>query len=163
MILRTTYFLIFSLILVLFSCNKTKTPKPKDLIPKNTMVNLLMDMHLANRSRNIKTVNGDKKPNYFSLIYKKYKIDSTRFKESHEYYMKELPEYIAIYKKIEDSIFSLLKKEEKKLKIKDSIVDIKNKKKLNEIKLKKQLNLKNRRSLKKKKPFKIISKKPTKK
>jgi len=57
------------------------------------------------------------------------------------------------YKKMEDSIFGLLKKEEKKLKIKDSLADIKNKKKLNEIKIKKQLNLKNRRSLKKKKPF----------
>lgn len=145
---------IFSIFLFLISCNNVKTPKPKDLIPKDTMVNLLLDMHLSNRSRNIKAINGKRKINYFPLIYKKYKIDSSRFKRSHEYYMKELPEYIAIYKKMEDSIVGLLKKDEKQLKIKDSIANSKKKKKLQKLKLDKKL--------KQKKPFKTL-KNPTKK
>jgi len=125
---------VFSLLLVLVSCNKTKTKKPKNLIPKDKMVDLLFDMHMANRSRNIVTKNKEKKPNYFPLIYKKHHIDSTQFKESHAYYMQELPEYIAIYQKLEDSIFSLLKEKEALLKEKDSINKLKKKKKLLELK-----------------------------
>ena len=114
--------------LILVSCQKSKTPKPKDLIPKDKMVNLLFDMHIANRSRNIKNSNGNKKPNYFPLIYKKHNVDSTQFKVSHEYYMKELPEYISIYKKLKDSVSLLLKREEKQLKIEDSLLLLKRKK-----------------------------------
>lgn len=113
----------------LVSCQKSKIPKPKDLIPKDKMVNLLFDMHIVNRSRNIINNNGNKKPNYFPLIYKKHNVDSTQFKISHEYYMKELPEYITIYKKLKDSVNSLLKKEERQLKINDSLRLLKRKKK----------------------------------
>ncbi len=132
---------IFLLLLIISftSCGKSKTSKPANLIPKDTMVNLLFDMHLANRSRNIKNLQGDKKPNYFPLIYQKYHIDSMQFKVSHAYYMKELPEYIAIYKKLEDSISILLKTKEKQLKRQDSINKLKKKKQLKDLKLEEKL------------------------
>lgn len=142
--IKKIHFLFLIFLSVLVSCQKTKTPKPKDLIPKDKMVNLLFDMYIANRSRNIKNNNGNKKPNYFPLIYKKYNVDSTQFKVSHEYYMKELPEYIAIYKKLKDSVNSLLKKEERQLKIEDSLRLLKRKKKKPKLKknVKKKIQVK---------------------
>lgn len=136
---------IFLLLLMVgfISCGKSKTSKPANLIPKDTMVNLLFDMHLANRSRNIKNLQGEKKPNYFPLIYQKHHIDSSQFKASHAYYMKELPEYIAIYKKLEDSISILLKTKEKQLKKQDSINKLKKKKQLKDLKLEEKLIPKN--------------------
>jgi hypothetical protein len=128
--------LLVVIFIMILSCNKKEVSKPKNLIPKDKMIDLLFDMHLANKSRNIKNNLGDKKPNYFPLIYKKYNIDSTQFKESHTYYMTNLPEYIEIYKKMDDSIMSLLKKEEKLLKEKDSLKNLTQKKKLKDINLK---------------------------
>jgi hypothetical protein len=135
MVLKKILLLVVVFIMI-NSCNKKEVSKPKNLIPKDKMIDLLFDMHLANKSRNIKNNLGDKKPNYFPLIYKKYNIDSTQFKDSHTYYMTNLPEYIEIYKKMDDSIMSLLKKEEKLLKEKDSLKNLTQKKKLKDINLK---------------------------
>ena len=111
----------FILILFIFSCKKDNIEKPKNIIPKEKMVDLLFDMHLANKSRNIKTSFNEKNPNYFPLIYKKYKIDSNQFKTSHAYYIKNIDLYIEIYKKLEDSIDKLTKQQQKIVKKADSI------------------------------------------
>ncbi len=137
------------LVLNLISCKKEKITKPKNLISKDKMVTLLFDMHIANRNRNIKNIFDEKKPNYYPVIYKKYHIDSTQFYESHAYYMEALTEYQEIYKKLKDSVETLLKREEKIQKEKDSLN-----------KLKRDKNSKEKKKLK---TFKKFKKAPLKK
>ncbi len=130
---------------LLFSCTKEQK-KPKNLIPKQKMINLLFDMHLAAKSRNIKTLSKERKPNYYPLIYAKYQVDSTQFKESHTYYLKNIELYQEIYKKLEDSISKLTKKQQKLVKKADSIKNANKKLKRKPVK---KTDLKNLKKVKK--------------
>lgn len=96
------FFYIIFLSLFLINCtSNTIVKKPDNLIPKNEMVDLLTDMFLANGATNIKNIQGKRKVNYFSLIYDKYQIDSTQFKESNFYYISKIDDYDEILKKVE--------------------------------------------------------------
>lgn len=122
---KITYLLILILIV---SCVDKGPKKPKDLISETKMVDLLIDMHLANKTRNIKNIKDVKNVKYLSIISEKHHIDSTRFKESHAYYMYHIAEYQAIYDKIEIRLDTLLKKQEKIVKLADSLKKRKEKK-----------------------------------
>jgi hypothetical protein len=126
--MKKTLFFIIILITIL-SCKDND--KPKNLIKKNQMVDLLFDMHIANKTRNIKTLDKKtkSKDKYFSGIYEKYQIDSTRFKTSHKYYMLHIDQYREIYSEVEDRIGVLLKKQDNLVNKTDSIKKAEKKKK----------------------------------
>ena len=111
------------LIFVLFaSCtSNTIYKKPDDLIPEDQMVNILVDMYIANAAKNIKTKDVPRKVNYQALIYKKYGIDSLRFHNSNVYYMSRIDDYEAIYKKATSRIINLRDSVEAIKKNRDSI------------------------------------------
>ncbi len=126
--------LLIPMLFFVFSCvNKPK--KPKNLISKEMMEDLLFDMHIANKTRNVKNIDKEKNINYMSIISDKYKIDSTRFKESHTYYMHNINEYHAIYKKIENRLDTLIKKQELIVKVADSLKKLEKKKKKDSLKI----------------------------
>lgn len=86
---------------ILASCtSRTILKKPKDLIPKDTMVLLLTDLFIAKSAFAEKNVNNLRKVNYIPFVYNKYKIDSTRFKNSNLYYTSVFDEYELIYQKV---------------------------------------------------------------
>lgn len=104
-----TYFIGFSFIL--FSCQESRleeNPIPVNLIPQDTFQYVLQDLvvleaHVQNKYKSI--------PNYYKIlkregqeIFKKYKLDSTRFDASFEYYGKEQEILSEIYTKISDSL-----------------------------------------------------------
>ena len=61
-------------ILVIFSCeSKVKYDKPENLIPKDQMIDLLYDMHLADGTSGVKNKNLENNRNYMALVYRKYK------------------------------------------------------------------------------------------
>ncbi len=94
-------FLIFSLI----SCtSNTIYKKPKNLIPKDTMVMLLTDMYLASSARYSKNINQKRDVNYMFLVYEKYKIDSLRFQESNTYYTSKLEVYEDLLKQAKNNL-----------------------------------------------------------
>ncbi len=87
---------------VLFSCeSKLDYEKPKDLIPKDVMIDLLYDMHLAVGTSNLRNKNLEKERNYMSLVYEKYNIDSTRFAISNIYYTSQVDEYEEMFEEVE--------------------------------------------------------------
>tara|TARA_B100000963_G_C22309028_1_gene529195 strand:- start:52 stop:525 length:474 start_codon:yes stop_codon:yes gene_type:complete len=109
---------------LLFSCSSnTIYKKPKDLIPKDTMILLLKDLYVATSASGIQNKNQQKKISYISLVYDKYKIDSLRFKKSSLYYTSEADDYEPMLEKVMD----LLEKEKAILsrikKAKDSIIN----------------------------------------
>jgi hypothetical protein len=124
-----------SLIYILFisfliSCSGINKPKkPKNLISKDQMVNVLLDMSLLSSAKGInksKIENNGIIPE--SYVYAKNNIDSIQFVESNAYYTNNLNEYQEIIKKVEDSLnilrenYNILyEKEEKEKRIQDSI------------------------------------------
>ena len=81
--------LLFSII----SCNNNGIDKPKDLIQKDKMIDILYDISLF-ESINAQNINGGIKNNLVTdYIYKKYKIDSIQLVESNKYYASDIEEY----------------------------------------------------------------------
>lgn len=106
----------FFLILGISSCtSNTIFDKPKDLIPKDTMISLLTDMYLASSAKNKENKFSKKKINYMYLVNEKYKIDTLRFDSSNNYYVSKVDEYAGILSKVKQNIDSLerIYKEEK--------------------------------------------------
>jgi uncharacterized protein related to proFAR isomerase len=142
------------LFIFLVSCtSNTIFKKPKDLIPKDTMSLLVQDMMIASSAKFVKNINKQKKINYISFVYDKYKIDSVRFQNSNFYYISKIDLYEEIItdakvkleskkkfftklKATQDSINKLKRKE-----IRDTLFSFKDTVKGN---FKKGLNLKNK-------------------
>lgn len=98
----------FFLILGISSCtSNTIFDKPKDLIPKDTMISLLTDMYLASSAKNKENKFSKKKINYMYLVNEKYKIDTLRFDSSNNYYVSKVDEYQSILLKVKKNIDSL--------------------------------------------------------
>jgi len=149
---KLSFLLLF---IFLISCtSNTIFEKPKDLIPRDTMSLLIQDMMIASSAKFVKNINKQKKINYMSFVYDKYKIDSLRFQNSNFYYISKIDLYEEI---ITDAKVKLEKKKKfysNLKKTQDSIKKNKRKKKLDtlylsyidttKINFKKGLNLKNK-------------------
>jgi len=95
------YFYI-TVVFVLLSCeSKTDYKKPADLIPKEQMINILMDMHLVNGISGVKSKEKIKTGDYMSVLYKKYQVDSGRFAASNLYYISNINEYEEMLEEVE--------------------------------------------------------------
>lgn len=107
---------LFLILIFLVSCtSNTILEKPKDLIPKDTMVLLLTDLFIAKSAFVEKNTLNERKVNYMPLVYNKYKIDSSRFRTSNFYYTSKLEEYELFYKEVKEGL------EKKKLEIEEAI------------------------------------------
>jgi len=118
---RLIYILVIGFLLVACTSN-TIMKKPDDLIPKDQMVDLITDMLLASAGENIKNIHLERKVNYYPLIFDKYQIDSTRFKESNIYYTSRIDDYDEILKKVEIRLKEIREKYEKERLKQDSII-----------------------------------------
>lgn len=112
-----------NIILVLFLWNCTSNTvfkKPKNLLSKEKMANLIVDLYLAKEiqqyknKRNIMAFSG---ADYKVFVFHKYNIDTSQFKSSNFYYNTDIEQYEAIYKMAEKK----LKKKYDIFKILDSL------------------------------------------
>lgn len=108
-------FLILFLILLTFTACESKVnyQKPEKFIPKEQMIDLLFDMHIAVGTSNIPNLKLEKDRNYMSIVYEKYGVDSTQFKLNNIYYTSNIEEYEEIFEEVElrlqklkDSVYS---------------------------------------------------------
>ena len=91
---------------------------------KDEMDNILTDMFLASGGKNIKNIQLKRKVNYFPLVYEKYHIDSTQFKESNFYYVSRIDDYQEILKKVEKKLKNLKERNQEEISVRDSIKKI---------------------------------------
>jgi len=94
---------IIFILTVWFFWNCTDTPKPKNLISEDKMIDILYDVNMlqAIQNNDYKLLRSyDLKPETF--IYKKYDIDSLQFIESHRYYISDIDRYEKIIEKVID-------------------------------------------------------------
>jgi len=101
--------------------SNTIIKKPDNLIPKNQMEDLITDMLIAAGAENIKNIDLERNVNYFPLIFEKYGIDSTRFKESNYYYTSQIDDYEKILKKVDLRLKALKEKLDNEIKLQDSL------------------------------------------
>jgi len=101
--------------------SNTILEKPKNLIPKEQMVDLLTDMLLANGADNFKNINLQRNVNYFPLVFEKHQIDTTRFKESSYYYTSKIDEYDDIFEQVDQRLKALKEQYDIEIKLTDSI------------------------------------------
>lgn len=101
---------IYIFITLLFvSCYGIDRPKkPENLMSKDKMVDVLVELALVSSAKGINKRELENKgivPDTF--VYKKHKIDSTIFANSNNYYAYDIDEYSQIYKDVRDSLESL--------------------------------------------------------
>lgn len=146
------FILGFGILLLATACYEFKTPeKPKNLISKGKMVDILIDVKLlASANNKNRKVLRDSGINRSTYVFYKHNIDSLQFALSNDYYAFHIKEYEAIYAKVKDSLETLKKiygdlvlKEEEEEKVKDSLEALMKVKVLDSIK-----NIKTRDSLK---------------
>ena len=143
--------LLLSFVFLSSCTSNTIFKKPQDLIPRDTMSLLIQDMMIASSAKFIKNVHKQKKINYMSFVYDKYKIDSVRFQNSNFYYISKIDLYEEIITdakvKLEDKkkFFTKIKATQdsinklKRKKIRDTLFSFKD-----TVNFKKGLNLKNK-------------------
>ncbi len=99
--------LFYSLILVMvLGCSGIDKPKkPKNLISKDKMSEIMYDLYILNAAkgvnRKILEANGIMPLEY---LYKKYSIDSLQFAESNTYYAYDSKAYSAIIEKVKKDL-----------------------------------------------------------
>lgn len=129
------FFYITLLGLFLINCtSNTIIKKPDNLVPKDEMVNILTDMFLASGGENIKNLQLQRKVNYFPLVYEKYQIDSTRFKESNFYYVSRIDDYQEIIDKVDKKLKELRALNQEEMEARDSIKKMERRKSREELK-----------------------------
>jgi hypothetical protein len=144
--MKKTIGLLFALIFLYNCTSNTIYKKPADLIPKDTMAILIHEMIVASSAKNIKTINLQRKINYFPFVYDRFKIDSTRFKESSLYYTSRIDDYDEILSRVKTTLeaekekYSTLKTIRDSI-TRDSIQQINLKKPLLKDSIKEEINL----------------------
>lgn len=113
--------IIFLLVFISSCTSNTIYKKPENLISKDQMVDLLVDLQLALGAKAVKNKDGKRKVEYMHLVYEKYGIDSTRFSESNFYYTTNIDDYNKILKKVKKRLDNMKKEYELKQTQKDSL------------------------------------------
>ena len=119
--MNKVFYILFLSIFFGACTSNTIIKKPKDLIPKKQMVDLLTDLFLANGGDNIKNINLQRNINYFPLVFEKHQIDTTRFKESNYYYTSTIDGYDEILGDVDKRLKALKKQYDDENKLKDSL------------------------------------------
>jgi hypothetical protein len=104
--------IVFLLIVIISSAcaNKAETPKPKKLIDKAVMENILYDLALLQALKSYSPEKLTKNDiNSKTYIYQKYKIDSAQFADNNSYYASD----VVAYKVLFDNVAARLEKEKK--------------------------------------------------
>lgn len=107
---------LICLLFSIYSCTNTIVEKPKNLIEKDKMIDILYDLSLldAIKSQNINGGISNKAADNY--IYKKYKIDSIQLAKSNTYYASDLEEYKKMIEEVKTRLSNETLKIDKTLK-----------------------------------------------
>lgn len=97
--------LIAILFFATISCKDEIIPKPKNLIEKDKMVDIIYDLAIleATKSKN-SSVQSYLTPTEF--LKRKYKVDSLTFAKSTQYYASDINEYKKMYDEVKNRLIS---------------------------------------------------------
>ena len=116
-----TYSAVLAMFFLVSCTSNTLYKEPKGLIPQDSMKMLLTDMYLAAGAKNIRDKSHNKTKNFLPLVYEKYKIDSTRFYSSNNYYTSKIELYGEMLSEIKKNLERKQKVYEAEIKVQDSL------------------------------------------
>ncbi len=102
--------LLFGVAFLMGACYTFNAPeKPKNLIPRDQMIQILMDSKLISNGITgfDKKVLDSAAVKVDAYVFNKYAIDSTQFAESNAYYAYHLDDYQYIYEVLKDTLGKL--------------------------------------------------------
>lgn len=100
------YFFNILVLMLLVGCNSIEKPeKPKNLIPKEKMSDIMYDLYILNAAKGVNRKliesNGIMPSNY---VYEKHGIDSLQFAQSNTYYAYDMKVYKGIIEKVKANL-----------------------------------------------------------
>ncbi len=121
------WIIILLFFLAFLGCQDVKQPeKPKNLIAKDKMIDMLTEAYLANAARSVDNKSIISKGiKMDSLVYKNFGVDSLQFAKSNEFYASDVNIYMEIFQKVEARLTRMQKEmdsiRDNEKSIKDSI------------------------------------------
>lgn len=98
-------FCFFMGLFLLVSCAEEVVEKPENLIPKDKMATILLDLAILNATKSAaKNRFEDSGIEIMDFLYRKYGIDSVQFSQSDLYYASNPLEYQAIYEEVKSKL-----------------------------------------------------------
>lgn len=95
----------FAIVLLFLACNQNKVPK--NVIDQDKMIDVLVDMQITDAYLN-QVYNPDTQKmqahSRYNYLFKKHKIDSTKFSESLKYYSLDPKRMEEMYTLVDDSL-----------------------------------------------------------
>lgn len=92
----------------LFACGEKQTKAPDNLVPRDQMVQILADIHIAEAQIENKIFYPDTAIMTFNLkekeIFRKHDVTEEKFRETYQYYKDNLKEMDALYEIIVDTL-----------------------------------------------------------
>jgi len=90
---------LFGLMFLVMSCQDAIVKKPDNLIQEGKMIDIIYDLALIEGIKSQDYLAGQSiKSNEY--VYKKYKVDSTQFAKSTQFYASDVPKYKEIYTEV---------------------------------------------------------------
>ena len=92
-----------ALFLLLVSCKENGVPKPKNLIDRNQMIDMIYDLAILESARS-QSMSANSFPKSNDFIKGKYKIDSLTFAQNTKYYASDIKDYKKMYEEVKRRI-----------------------------------------------------------
>ena len=96
--------ILFLLIVTFASCDKPPIPKPKELLKEKEMINMLVDIHLAEatyqKMRFDSIMKNFTSVDYYYSILDKYEVPDSVFEKSFVYYASNPRQFEQMYRKV---------------------------------------------------------------
>ncbi len=98
------YSLLFiAIALTIVSCKDEAVEKPKNLVERSKMVDIIYDLSILEAART-QTAGVQNYPKSTEFIKNKYKIDSLTFAKSTQYYASDIKEYKKMYNEVKERL-----------------------------------------------------------
>ncbi len=95
---------LFLLVVVLSACDKPIVPKPEKLVREKQMIDMLVDIHLAeatyNKFRYDSIMQNNSSVNFYYSVLAKYEIPDSVFEQSYVYYASQPKNFEKMYRKV---------------------------------------------------------------
>ena len=102
--MKKALFILAILVLTFISCDKEVIPKPRPLIKEKQMINMLVDIHLAeatfNHMRYDSIIRNSSSANFYYSILQKYEVADSVFEKSFVFYASNPRNFEKMYREV---------------------------------------------------------------
>jgi peptide subunit release factor RF-3 len=96
--------LLFALVIAMSACDKPIVHKPDNLIKEKQMIDMLVDVHLAeatfNKFRYDSAMRDNSAANFYASVLDKYEVPDTLFEQSYVYYASMPKKFEKMYREV---------------------------------------------------------------